>query len=171
MFWWNVSQRAVWAWRKSLGVGRMDSEGSQRLILAAAEAGGAVVRGQKLLPEQVERRRRTAFEMNLGRNLITGFHGPRWTKKDLALLGKIPDNEVARRTGRTPDAVRQKREELGRPNPAGSRWTEEEVGLLGTMTDGEVAKKLVRSQSAITQKRIKLDMTNLRDGRRVANRT
>jgi hypothetical protein len=33
------------------------------------------------------------------------------------LLGTLPDDEVARRTGRTCNAVRQKREKLGILNP------------------------------------------------------
>src|SRR5262245_66336696 len=32
-FWWGVSTKAVWHWRKALGVGRMDSPGSCRPIL------------------------------------------------------------------------------------------------------------------------------------------
>ena len=101
MHWWGASQRAVWAWRKALGVGRADSEGSRRLIQAAAELGAAEVRGKPLPPEQVERRRQTAIDKGLGRNLVTGYHGPRWTAEDIALLGTIPDEDVARQTGRT----------------------------------------------------------------------
>jgi hypothetical protein len=43
--WWGVSVAVVWRWRKALGVGRMDSEGSRRLIQAAVEA-GADARGR-----------------------------------------------------------------------------------------------------------------------------
>jgi hypothetical protein len=63
---------------------------------------------------------------------------------------------VARRTGRTPGAVRQKREELGLPNPAGNRWAAEEIALLRTLPDEEAGRKLGRSRSAVTQKRIDL---------------
>jgi hypothetical protein len=35
------------------------------------------------------------------------------------MLGKLPDAEVAARTGRSANAVRQKREKLGIPNPSG----------------------------------------------------
>jgi hypothetical protein len=113
--WWGVSQRAVWAWRRALGVGRADSEGSRRLIRCAAEKGAARLRGKSLPPEQVERRRRTAIEKGLGRNLVTGYHGPRWTKRQLRLLGKMSDDQAARRTGRTPNAVRVMRTMLGIP--------------------------------------------------------
>src|SRR5262249_5104340 len=40
----------------------------------------------------------------------------------IALLGTLPDEEVARRTERTVGAVRQKREELGIPNSDSNRW-------------------------------------------------
>jgi hypothetical protein len=53
--------------------------------------------------------------LDLGRYLWKGYHGPRWTGQDLALLGRASDEEVARRIGRTPNAVRQKRELLGIP--------------------------------------------------------
>ena len=84
---------------RRLGVGRMDSPGSRRLILAASEKGAAASRGVELPPAQVERRRRTARELNLGRNLRPGWHGRRWTEEEIALLGRLPDAEVARRTG------------------------------------------------------------------------
>ena len=74
-------------------------------------------RGKALTPEQVERRRRTACELDLGRYLPKGYHGPWWTKAEVALLGRVPDEEVARRTGRTVNAVRQKREILKRQRP------------------------------------------------------
>jgi hypothetical protein len=75
----------------------------------------ARTRGVPLPHEQVERRRRTALELGLGRHLKTGYHGPWWTKAEMALLGRVPDEEVARRTGRSVNAARVKRESLGRP--------------------------------------------------------
>jgi hypothetical protein len=76
------------------------------LIQAASELGAAKIRGKKLPVAAVERRQRTAITLNLGRNLVTGYHGPKWTRKQLALLGKMPDSQVARRIGRTEEAVR-----------------------------------------------------------------
>jgi hypothetical protein len=69
MYWWRASMGAVCRWRKALGVTRTDNEGTARLVRAAAELGAAELRGQPLPPEQVERRRRTAAELGLGRNL------------------------------------------------------------------------------------------------------
>ena len=65
----------------------------------------------------MERRRRTAHELDLGRYLPTGYQGPRWTKAEVALLGRLPDEELARRTGRSVNAVRQKREASSRHRP------------------------------------------------------
>jgi hypothetical protein len=124
--WWGVSVGVVWRWRKVLGVGRTDNAGSRRAIHAAAAEGGAAMRARGLTPEEVERCRRTVRELNLGRNLVLGYHGPRWTPQQLALLGTLPDEEVAKRTGRTPNAVRvmrgrQERKGRKRPRSRGCR--------------------------------------------------
>jgi hypothetical protein len=116
--------------------------------------------------EERERRRQLNSERGLAANLITGYHGPLWTEKDIALLGTMPDGAVARRTGRTLGAARQKREELGIPKPAGNRWRANEIALLGALHDREVARRLGRSLQSATQKRIKLGLANLFDGRR-----
>jgi hypothetical protein len=70
--------------------------------------------------EECDARSRRTLELNLARYLQTGYHGHRWTDAEMALLGMIPDAEVARQVNRTVDAVRQKRQELGLPN-AGRR--------------------------------------------------
>jgi len=72
-------------------------------------------------PEQVERRRRTARELDLGGFLHKGHYGPWWTKSEVTLLGRVPNEEVARRTGRSTDAVRQKRQAMERRRRAGGR--------------------------------------------------
>jgi hypothetical protein len=68
--WWGVSVGVVWRWRKALGADRKSCEGTRRLVRDASEQGAAQVRGKPLPPEQVERRRRTAEELDLGRHLI-----------------------------------------------------------------------------------------------------
>jgi hypothetical protein len=147
-----VGETVVWRWRKALGVGRADPPGSQQLIQAAAE-------------EEFEARR-NALELNLGRHLHQGSHGPRWTPGEVALLGTMPDEEVAAQIGKTPSAVRQKREGLGIANPAANRWTAENLALLGTLPDGEVARLAGRSRTAVTQKRCQLGIANPFDRRR-----
>lgn len=69
-------------------------------------------RGKKLPPEQVERRRRTNRELNLAQYLTPGYHGPRWTAEQEALLGVLPDEEVARLTGHSVNGVRVRRTRL-----------------------------------------------------------
>jgi hypothetical protein len=54
---------------------------------------------------------------------------------------------VARRIGRTANAVRIMRERLRISRPVGGRWTAEAVALLGKLPDGEVARRLGRSLS------------------------
>jgi hypothetical protein len=86
-------------------------------MLAASAKGAAVLRGVPLPPEQLEQRCRTAREKNLVQYIIPGYHGPWWPRDELALLGALPDDEVARRTGRSCNAVRVKRDRLGIPKP------------------------------------------------------
>src|SRR5262249_47055053 len=110
--WWGVNGETVWRWRKALGVeGPAGTEGSRRLIQAVAEAGGAVLRGKKRPPDQVERQRQT--RRALGLRPTGRWKGREWTKAQLRLLGKVPDAELAERFGRTKNAVRLKRERLG----------------------------------------------------------
>jgi hypothetical protein len=121
MHWWGASQRAVWAWRKALGVGRIDSAGSRRLIQAAAEQGAEAIRARGWTEEARHQRRWVNAEKGLARNLVTGYHGPLWTPEDIALLGTLPDDEVARRAGRTLNGVRIMRTRLGIPTFADRR--------------------------------------------------
>src|SRR5262249_28431489 len=97
MYWWGVSAGVVWRWRKALGVSRTNNEGSQRLIQAAAEEGAAAMREREYTDEECDERSRRARELGLGRYLQTGYHGPRWTRAQLRLLGKYPDDVVAAR--------------------------------------------------------------------------
>jgi hypothetical protein len=112
-FWWGASASAVRNWRRALGVERFN-EGSKRLHDAAAVETGRRTRGRKLPPEEVERRRRTAEDLDLGQYLWNGFDPvKRWTADELALLGTLPDEQLAEQLGRTATAVRIKRTRLG----------------------------------------------------------
>src|SRR5262245_16556405 len=124
--WWGVNPETVWRWRKALGVeGRAGTDGSQRLIQAAADAGAIKLRGKKRPPDQVERQRQT--RRALGLRPTGRWKGREWAKEQLQLLGKVPDAELAERFGQTVNAVRPKRERLGiaktedrRPTAGGS---------------------------------------------------
>jgi hypothetical protein len=166
VFWWGASERAVWAWRRALGVTRTTNEGSHRLIQVSAKKGAKAIKARVWTDEERAQRRQLNTERELASNLIPGYHGPLWTAQDIAMLGRMLDEVVARRTRRTVGAVRQKRLELGLSNPASNRWREAEVALLGVLPDREVARMLGRSLEAVTQKRIKLGLTNAFDGRR-----
>jgi hypothetical protein len=114
-YWWGVSEGVVWRWRKALAVTRTSNDGTRRLMHASAKAGAAKVRGQTLPPDQIERRRQTALALNLARFLRPGYHGPRWTARQLRLLGRLADAEVAAKIGRTVNAVRIMRARRGIP--------------------------------------------------------
>ena len=138
----------------------MDNPGSRCLTLAAAAQAAETQRGVELPPEQVERRRQTAIEQHLGRNLITGYHGSRWTDQETALLGTMPDAEVTERTGWKVEAVRQKRESLGIPNPTARKgaygsppWTAEEDEALRHLPPQEAAKQTGRTLDAVFNRR------------------
>jgi hypothetical protein len=111
--WFGVTATVVWRWRKTLGVGQWEPEGSRRLHQVVSQKGAERTRGQKLPADQVERRRQTALTLGLR---PPGFiHGRPWTRKELAIVGTLPDAEVSRRLGRTRDGVRAKRGRLRRP--------------------------------------------------------
>jgi hypothetical protein len=122
-WWWRASETAVYHWRKALGIGRADTEGSRRLIRAAAEAGAEAIKQREWTDEERGERSRRSRALGLGRYLPTGYHGPPWTAEHLRLLGTAPDDVVAARVGRTAGAVRQKRCALGIPNPHDRRRT------------------------------------------------
>ena len=90
----------------------------------AGQAGADALRGKPLPHEQVERRRRSAIELNLGRNLqpCPCPNGSRpWTDDELALLGTMTDHALASRLSRSVNAVRIMRLKRGgraRPRPA-----------------------------------------------------
>jgi len=111
-YWWGVSTKAAWHWRKALSVDQWGTPGSKRLHAAVVATAREATAGVPLPPEAVELRRERAIRLNLGRRLIHGYHGPRWTAKQIKMLGKRPDAEVAQLTGRTKNAVRIKRERL-----------------------------------------------------------
>jgi hypothetical protein len=113
--WWGMSPWAVWCWRKAFGVTQWGTEGSRRLHARCSAAGAEKVRGRRRTDEEEQRR--------LATRRRNGVRPPRpregdWTAEELALLGTLPDDVVAARTGRTEAAVRAKRwrRSPGRPD-------------------------------------------------------
>jgi hypothetical protein len=114
-FWWGISEGVVWRWRMVLGIPRAGTEGSKLLIQAAAQAGADAMQAREFTEAERKMKRRNARRLNLAQHLPTGYHGPRWTADQLALLGTLPDADVAAIAGRTVEAVRQRRTGLGIP--------------------------------------------------------
>jgi hypothetical protein len=71
--------------------------------------------------EECDARSRQSLARNLGRFLWHGYHGPRWTLAQRALLGQQPDDVVAAKIGRTAVAVRVMRTRLGIPTALDKR--------------------------------------------------
>jgi len=80
----------------------------------------------------------------------------RWTPREIKLLGTRPDAVVARRIGRTIEAVSLKRQALGVGAPLQPPWKQEEIELLGTQPDRAVGKLIGRSLVAVQTKRLLL---------------
>jgi hypothetical protein len=81
---------------------------------------GAGLKGKKQPREQVRRRMATKRERNTLR-IPQRWAQTGWTAGQLALLGTLPDDEVAKRIGGTPGAVRVKRGKLRIPRRATGR--------------------------------------------------
>jgi hypothetical protein len=143
--------------------------GTHRLMLAAAERGGEQVRKMTFTPEQREQHRQLALANNLAQYLLQAHaeRDDRWSEEELALLGTMPDEQLAERIARTALAVSLKRRKLGigpyrPPGCAGPRWTEEELALLGTAPDKEIARRIGRTWFSVYQKRWELGIIEYR---------
>jgi hypothetical protein len=156
-YWWGVSTKAAWHWRKALGIEQWGTPGSKRLHDELSRAGAEAIQQREFTAEEREERRRRAHALGLGKNLTPGYHGPRWTKKQIKMLGARPDAEVALLTGRTESAVRQKREELEIPQfrAAGDpwHWTPEEDAVVRTLPPKDAAAKTGRTLDAVYTRR------------------
>jgi hypothetical protein len=81
-----------------------------------------------------------------------------WTRKQIALLGTLPDTDVARRLGCPAYVATFKRWSLKipraqKPGTNANPWTPAEIKLLGTLPDEEVARRISRSVGAVIQRR------------------
>jgi hypothetical protein len=90
---------------------------------AAAAMGAAATVAWEWTPQEHERIRPANARLGLAKTLVLGYHGPRWGAGEIALLGTVPDREVARRTGRSVAGVRRKQTTLGIANPYDARLT------------------------------------------------
>ena len=127
-YWWGVGGKAVARWRRLLGVTLTNNPESYRLIHAAAKAGGAAMRERGLTEEEEDERSERSKRLNLARYMRPSVELRKWPETDVALLGTMPDDEVAGRIGKTVEAVRLKRQRLGISNPADRRRREHNAG-------------------------------------------
>jgi hypothetical protein len=118
--WWGVSDHTVWSWRRAFGVGRWDTEGSKLLHQQVSERGADAIRGRRPSEETIRKRVQTRKER--------GYPPPNrwaedgWKPEEVALLGGVPDDELARRLGRSLGSVSLKRRRLKIPNPRDRRY-------------------------------------------------
>jgi hypothetical protein len=107
--WFGVCAEVVWRWRKAFGVTQWGTEGSQRLHQVVSERGASRIRGKKWPRSLVRRRAATRRQQGYGRWPSKND----WKPEELALLGTMPDDQLAERIGRTANGVRAKRTRLG----------------------------------------------------------
>ena len=86
------------------------------------------------------------------------IHNPRheiWTAGEVALLGTLPDEDVASRTGHSLASVRQARTKrhILSARRAAPDWRPVEEALLGTRSDQEIATQLNRTLQAVRHRR------------------
>jgi hypothetical protein len=137
--WWGVGNAAVTRWRKRLGVGRMDAEGSRRLILCAIQSG--IAANTDSVP--------------------TAGDGFLWIAEEKALLGVLSDAQVAEKTGRTLTAVRKMRLHLGHPSPTRPhvrcvRWSAEYDALALSLPVAEAAERTGHTPTAVRVRKKRL---------------
>lgn len=86
----------------------------------------------------------------------------RWLRRDLRLLGKVPDQQIAQRLGCTGSTVAAKRQELGIPRyqPPHHGWDNRAISLLGTAPDARIAQILGKRLAAVTKERLRRKIPN-----------
>jgi hypothetical protein len=119
--WWGVSPHTVWCWRRAFGVGRWGTEGSKLLHQEVSERGADAVRGTRQ-PEETVRRRMQTRRAHGCPPPPNRWAEEGWKPEEVALLGTMPDEELARRLGRSLNYVSLKRRRLKIPNPRDRRY-------------------------------------------------
>jgi hypothetical protein len=117
--WFGVNAETVWRWRKAFvpGHGKFRTPGSERAHQKASQAGAEGIKAKVWTDEELDARAELSKRLGLRPpNRWTGRGG--WTSREVRLLFRFTDVEVAARTGRTVHAVRAKRRLVSRPTPA-----------------------------------------------------
>jgi hypothetical protein len=82
-----------------------------------------------------------------------------WTRRHIAMLGKIPDSALSRKLGLTVGTVLKKRQKLGIPASRPAKtidWTPAVIATLGKIPDGEVARIYGMNILSVYKKRVDL---------------
>jgi hypothetical protein len=156
-YWWGVSEGVVWRWRKALGVTRWGTEGSKLLHQEVSKRGADAIRGRRLSEETVRRRVQTRRERGCPPPNRRAEDG--WKPEEVALLGTLPDDELARRPGRSLIAVSTKRRRLGiaSASPRPRSWTNAEDKAVRTLAPAEAATATGRTLQAVYTRRFVLN--------------
>lgn len=122
---------------------------ASRLVAKVRDYAGQ--RSQRELTRLFGRAGQQRLKAKDGRRLRAPKFWQRWEIE--LLLGKVPDAEVARRTGRTRGAIQVKREKLRILYVPMRDWPENELRLLGKYSDREVARMTQRTLASVQSKR------------------
>jgi hypothetical protein len=95
-YWWGVTCTVIWKWRKAFGVTPVNNPRSHELIVTNSAKGSEIARSVPLSDQVRAKRRRRAVEHGYDKFLREGYRRTRqWPEEHLALLGTMPDAEVA----------------------------------------------------------------------------
>lgn len=107
---WGVAPSTVANWRRALEVDRINNPTTHQLIRQSAQSGADRIKRRRYTRAEREATAQRNKALSLYRNLKVGFHGRRWTIKELRLLRRSEDNqEIAMLIGRSESAVRAMR--------------------------------------------------------------
>jgi hypothetical protein len=160
-FWFGVSTKAVWNWRRTFGVKQWGTTGSRRLHKRTAEIVSKRLKGVPLDLTPKQRQKRSMQGKRRWKRWTEAGWRPNdeqrpWTKREIDLLGTARDLDVARLIDRSRQAVRHKRRILGIPSVQHRRWTEADDRIVLTLSPAAAALRLRRSLHAIYGRRKKL---------------
>jgi hypothetical protein len=155
--WWGVGTHTAWSCRRTFGVGRCDTEGSKRLHQEVSERGAAAIRGRRPSQETIRKRVQTRRERGCPPPNRWAEDG--WKPEEVALLGTLPDDELARILGRSLISVSTKRRRQGIPSasPRPRNWTDAEDEAVRTLTPTKAATATGRTLRAVYARRFVLN--------------
>jgi hypothetical protein len=110
--WFGVGTKAVWNWRKRFipGEGKFRTKGSRKAHQKASEEGAAGIKAKEWTDAELDARAERS--RRLGLRPTGRWAGREWTPEQLALLGTMPDADLAAQLGKTEAAVRGRRAAL-----------------------------------------------------------